>query len=124
MQNKEKDPHGLDPHEPGSKLDAGKPRIWEFVLGYFPNAIKAVAEVSEYGAKKYTSMGWSTVPDGPVRYTEALIRHAVDEAEAYNWGPPEAYVDQSGLWHDMQEAWNALAKLELRIRNSRTAKPS
>lgn len=110
----EKDPYGKDPHEAGSKLDAGKPQVVKYVLGYFPNALKAVAEVSEYGARKYTSMGWSTVPDGVDRYREALGRHLLAEAEAQAWDLTQ--VDESGLLHDAQEAWNALAKLELRLR--------
>ena len=105
----EKDPHGKNPHEPGSKLDAGKPEVVKDVLAYFPNALREVGGVSAYGARKYTRMGWASVPDGVDRYTEALGRHLLAEAEGER-------IDQSGLWHDAQVAWNALARLELRLR--------
>lgn len=102
----EKDPLGKDAHEAGSKLDAGKPQLFQFVLGYFPRALQAVARVSEYGARKYTPMGWRSVPDGYNRYSEALVRHLVAN-------PKE--LDVSGLDHDWQIAWNALARLEIKL---------
>lgn len=111
MSKQEKDPYGKDAHEPGSKLDAGKPEIVKDVLAYFPNAIRAVGGVSAYGAKKYTRMGWASVPNGVDRYTEALGRHLVAEATG-------SVIDESGLMHAAQVAWNALARLELMLRES------
>lgn len=106
----ETDPHGTDPHSPGAKLDAGKPEVLRFALAYFPNALRGVAEVSAFGAKKYTYMGWLTVPDGITRYTEAMGRHLMYELEG------EEYDGDSGLLHAKQTAWNALARLELMLR--------
>lgn len=109
----EKDPHGKDPHEPGSKLDDGKTRFFEHLFTYFPRALARVEAVSAYGAKKYTRMGWATVPDGVARYTEAMIRHILAEADGET-------LDVSGLHHDEQIAWNSLARLELRIRGGKS----
>lgn len=111
----EKDPNGKNQHEGGSKLDAGKAPLFKGVLDYFPRAIKAVAEVSAFGAEKYVWKGWQTVPDGYARYTDALLRHIADGVIE---GP---YTADSWLLHDAHVAWNALARLELRLRENKVA---
>lgn len=112
----ERDPYGKSPNESGAKLDFGKAPIYRGVLDYFPRAIRAVAEVSGKGAAKYTWKGWENVPDGVSRYTDALGRHLVSE-------PIEGPYDQeTGLLHKAQVAWNALAALELYIREQDGAK--
>ena len=97
----------------GVKLDAGKSPVAMGVIGYFPNALLAVADVSAYGAKKYglycADKNWMRVPKGIERYTDALGRHLVKEAI-------DPIDEESGLHHDAMAAWNALARLELRIR--------
>lgn len=105
----EVDPTGRDPHAPGAKLDAGKPMM--SLLGDFGMALRAVAEVGTFGARKYTRGGWQTVPDGVNRYTDAMLRHYF--AERYG----DTDVD-SGLLHAAQAAWNALARLELMLRTA------
>jgi hypothetical protein len=105
----ERDPTGRAPGEPGAKLDHGKPKSVTGVLHYFPRALGAVAVVSEFGANKYAWNGWETVPDGVRRYSDALGRHLIAEAI----GPTDA---DSGLSHAAQVAWNALARLELMLR--------
>ena len=74
-----KDPNGLNQHDAGAKLDAGKPRMG-LVLGGFSRALLAVGEVGTFGAKKYSDNGWKHVPDGISRYTDALYRHLLEEA--------------------------------------------
>ena len=108
MPTKEADPLGRDPHSPGAKLDAGKLQIVTHFLHYFPRACAAVTEVSDYGAKKYTSRGWVEVPNGFQRYTDALGRHLI--AEGY-----ESHDADTGLSHAAHLAWNALARLELML---------
>lgn len=103
----ERDPNGADPHAPGAKLDAGKAELLRGVIGYFPSALEAVAEVSSFGARKYTWGGWRSVPDGAARYGDAMVRHLTKEAY-------EGENDRdSGLRHAAHAAWNALARLEL-----------
>jgi hypothetical protein len=109
----ESDPLGIPPGEPGSKLDAGKATPVAGVLHYFPRAIIEVAAVSAYGARKYMWNGWESVPDGAQRYTEALGRHLIAE----RLGAVDA---DSGLLHAAQVAWNALARLELLLRDRGT----
>lgn len=92
-------------HLPGVKLDAGKPRVG-LVLGSFANALLEVSKVSTFGARKYTADGWKTVPDGFDRYTDAMLRHYLQESN-------EFIDEESQMMHAAQVAWNALARLEL-----------
>ncbi len=105
----EQDPNGINQHAPGAKLDAGKPMAG--VLGDFGLALMAVAEVGTFGANKYTRGGWQSVPNGIERYTDAAWRHLLKE-------PLEPLDDDSGLSHAAHMAWNALARLELQLRES------
>lgn len=102
----EYDPNGKDPHTGGAKLDGNKVRVHQ-ILQRFGNALYAVAEVGEFGAKKYTLDGWLSVPNGIPRYTDALLRHYLKECKG------EMYADDSGLLHAAHLAWNALARLEM-----------
>jgi hypothetical protein len=73
----------------GLKYDEGK-------LQYSlipPVALRSLAEVLTFGAKKYAPNSWQTVPDAERRYLDALYRHL----EAYRSGE---YIDpESGLHH-------------------------
>ncbi len=106
----EKDPNGLDLKTPGAKADSGKPAVLQGLLQYFPRALREIATVSTIGAKKYSWRGWESVPDGINRYGDALGRHLLAAAIE---GPYDA---DTGLLHDSQVAWNALARLELILR--------
>lgn len=108
----EKDPLGKDPHQPGAKLDDGKPDA--SLLLMFGKALTEVAQVGTFGAKKYTRGGWRTVPNGFDRYTAALVRHMLAEDH-------EADDDDSGLLHAAHAAWNALARLQLLLEESEHA---
>lgn len=107
----EKDPNGLNPHAPGAKLDAGKPRP-AMVLGQFARALLAVSRIGTYGATKYTEGGWLEVPNGVDRYDDAKLRHWLTEKAGIECDP-----DTQEL-HAAHEAWNALARLDLLIRQN------
>lgn len=111
--NKEQDPTGKQPNEPGAKLDAGKIAVWRGAFNYFPCAIEQVAAVSTFGARKYAWKGWETVPDGINRYSDAMARHLIEEGQGH--------VDDkdSGLLIAAHTAWNALARLELMLRKDK-----
>lgn len=112
---REFDPNGVAAGSPGSKLDAGKPKVVQGVLRYFPRAIQAVAGISEFGANKYLWNGWESVPDGVARYEEAEVRHILKEEI-------EGIDDyDSLLHHKSHKAWNALASLELFLREQEAA---
>jgi len=107
MSKKEIDPNGKSQHEHGAKLDDGK--IMGGVLKDFSLALKAVAEVGTFGAKKYTRGGWQSVPNGIERYGDALWRHLLSERH-------EPIDTDSKLLHEAHLAWNSLARLELILR--------
>lgn len=107
---KERDPNGFDLKQPGAKADAKKAPVLQGALQYFPRAIMEISRVSEIGANKYSWKGWEKVPDGPNRFGNALARHILYEAI-------EGEFDRdTGCLHAAQEAWNALARLELILR--------
>lgn len=104
----ESDPTGRKAGDAGAKLDAGKNRMGLVMFG-FANALQAVGQVGTYGSKKYSDNGWRQVPDGEARYTDAMLRHLMKEAEGEEIDP------ESDLRHAAQVAWNALARLELKL---------
>lgn len=104
----EEDPNGLDQHDAGAKLDSGKPDM--SLLLEMGKALQAVAMVGTHGANKYTRSGWLSVSNGVDRYTAALLRHIT--YETYD----EWDSDLPDTLHAAQVAWNALARLELILR--------
>ena len=105
----EADPNGKSPNERGSKLDAGKVRLGLVFRG-FARALTEVGKVGTFGANKYTDDGWVDVLDGVNRYKDAEYRHDLKEAIG------EELDQDSGLLHAAHHAWNALAVLELKLR--------
>ena len=76
----------------------------------FGQALLAVSEVGTFGKNKYVRGGWIHVTDGVNRYTAALMRHVLSENT-------EKFDSESGLLHAAHCAWNALARLELMLKN-------
>ncbi len=99
----------------GIKYDGGKAPVYRGAVSYFPRALSAVATVSEFGSRKYAWKGWEHVEDGFNRYSDALCRHLTDE------GKGEETAHDSGLLHAAHIAWNALARLELLIKEKENA---
>jgi len=106
----ESDPAGIDQHQPGAKLDAGKTLAG--VLLDFGNALERVARVGTFGAEKYTRGGWQSVKDGPQRYEDALMRHLLELRNL------EGIDHQTGMPHLWHAAWNILAIIELQERSN------
>lgn len=100
----EEDPYGIKQHDSGAKNDSGKPDA--SLLLMFGRALLEVSAVGTFGAKKYSRGGWQHVPNGQDRYTAALLRHLFKEGR-------EAVDKDIGLLHAAAVAWNALARLEL-----------
>lgn len=95
------------------KFDGGKAPMFRGAIDYFPRAISAVAGISAFGASKYAWKGWESVPDGYNRYSDALVRHLAYEGEG------EVLDPDSGLLHAAHAAWNALARLELILKEQK-----
>jgi hypothetical protein len=106
----EKDPNNIPAGEPGAKLDAGKPLAG--ILSDFSLALLAVIDVGTFGAKKYSRGGWQSVPNGEERYFDAEWRHLLKSRN-------EDLDEDSGLLHLAHQAWNTLARLELRLRREK-----
>lgn len=95
------------------KHDGGKAPLMRGCIQRFPLALEQIARVSEYGQRKYgTYDGWEKLPDARARYQDAGGRHTVLEASEGVYD-----INDSGLPHAAQAAWNALATLELALRN-------
>ena len=73
----------------GLKYDSGKLR-YSLVP---PIAMRALAEVLTFGARKYAPNNWVLVQDGETRYLDAAFRHL----EAFRSG--ETHDQESGLHH-------------------------
>lgn len=102
----ETDPTGLDVHDIGAKMDAGK--VCAGALQGFRHALLAVADVSTHGIDKYRRDSWQEVPDGITRYNDAMWRHLLQEGDDAD----------SGISHKAHACWNMLAELELTIREA------
>jgi len=103
------DPLGKSQHEPGAKLDHGKIRAG-LVINGFARALSEVSRVGTFGAQKYTPCGWIQVENGVERYTDAMYRHLMAEARG------ETLDNETYIRHAAHAAWNALARLDLMIR--------
>ena len=106
----EADPSGLSQHTAGAKLDAGKIDMG-MILSSFPRALFAVGSVGLFGAEKYSFEGWLEVDNGVHRYTSAGIRHLLQQ---FIEGPIDS---DSKMHHLSHNAWNALAQLELYLKD-------
>lgn len=111
-QKAEVDPNGIDAHQLGAKLDAGKNRVG-LVVGGFAQALTEVAKVGTYGAHKYTEDGWKSVLNGQARYTDALFRHLFAELNG------EECDSDTHIYHAAHAAWNALARLHFLLESKK-----
>lgn len=87
----------------GIKYDDGKPRLAEMIKD-FAIPLTEVCSVWEFGANKCGKSNWKMVEDGERRYTNALLRHLVQEEYS-------EFDEESKLRHATHVAWNALARL-------------
>lgn len=104
-------PQGHTPE--GTKYDGEKPRL-DLVLGDFSRALLEVGKVGTFGAKKYEDHNWLLVKEGKERYSNALLRHYLESKD----NPIDR---ETGLLHLAHLAWNALAILELSLRENDNA---
>lgn len=98
----------------GQKFDTAKAPVYQGFIKYFPRAIAAVAAVSLAGAKKYAAgkfpTKWREVPEGQLRYSDATVRHMLEEAKG---NIIDSGDGGTNCLHLAQQAWNDLARLEL-----------
>ena len=89
------------------KYDTGKPRVGH-LLDIFARSMLEIAKCNDHGMTKYDDLNWRTVPDGIRRFRDAKARHMLAASL-------ETHDEETGLLHDAQEIWNALARLELKL---------
>lgn len=93
----------------GVKNDEDKLPYFTVLCKQFPNAINAVIKRSQQGHEKYLEAdsdwkNWERVDNGYIAYSNALMRHIFNNGE------------DDSIEHDIAVAWNALARLEIRLR--------
>lgn len=92
----------------GEKHDAGK--IKAGVLEDFSLALLEVARVGSYGADKYARGNFLELDNAVIRYTDAMWRHLLEG---------NTIDAESGINNEVHFVWNALARLEIKLRKSR-----
>lgn len=95
----------------GMRFNAGKAPVWRGFINYFPRAIEAVSRVSAFGANKYAWNNWQNIDDYYDNITDSLSRHLVNEAKG------RALDVDSELEEAAHLAWNAMARLELIVKD-------
>lgn len=98
--------------EEGIKYDTDKPRLAEMIID-FKEPLLALCKVWEYGADKYSKSNWKLVDNGKDRYTNAMLRHLLQEED-------KDKDDESGLLHASHIAFNALARLYFILKEKRS----
>lgn len=99
----------------GLKFSNDKPKL-HLLFRQFPNAIQEIVKLSEYGHNKYIEgdedyQNFSRVENPDTAYIDAELRHLCD---MYS----KDIKDESGFIHKAHKAWNALADLELTLKNN------
>lgn len=100
----------------GVKKDLNKLPYYTVLFKQFPNAIAEVIRCSKAGNNKYheTDKDWqnfSRVENAETRYKNAMLRHMMEEGEV------EDMIQYGGMSHEGAVVWNALADLEVNLRN-------
>lgn len=95
----------------GIKHDSEKLPYFTVLCTQFPDAINAVIRRSLEGHLKYEEFdkdwkNWERVENGYETYSNALLRHLFKEGE------------DTPLEHDIAVAWNALARLQVRLKEN------
>lgn len=96
----------------GVKTNNLKPQM-SLLFKQFPKALEAVVMCSQYGHEKYKEtdedyLNYTRVDGGSKTYADAGLRHRLEEGNDL----------ESRLPHQFHVAWNALAELELWIKEN------
>lgn len=96
----------------GAKANKNKAQL-SLLFKQFPKALEAIVRCSEYGHEKYKEtdfdyLNYTRVEGGSKTYADASLRHRIETGNDF----------ESGLPHQFHSAWNALAELELWIKEN------
>lgn len=102
----------FDPSSEGRKK--GKVRV-ELVLEGMPNAIMALGQIMTWAleGKGYKEGDFLHVPDAAQKYRGGMLRHDLKEMMGHETD------EESGYLHAAHTAWNALARLEIKLREQK-----
>lgn len=98
-----------DPTTVGVKADQGKPRLG-LVLVEVPHAFEKLGTLLGFGADKYAVGNWDKVPEGEMRYLDALMRHLTQHHKGEKVDP------ESGELHLAHAAVNIMFLLDKELR--------
>jgi hypothetical protein len=98
----------------GIKDDNNKLPLGIVVTKQFPNAIKALAECSQYGHEKYNLgdndwLNFLHLENAEQRLSDAFFRHYFEKNE---------FDEGSKLLHLKHAVWNLMAELEIQLRKT------
>lgn len=93
----------------GVKADQGKPRLG-LVLVEVPHAFEKLGKLLGFGADKYAVGNWDKVPEGEMRYLDALMRHLTQHHKGEKVDP------ESGELHLAHAAVNIMFLLDKELR--------
>lgn len=93
----------------GVKADQGKPRLG-LVLVEVPHAFEKIGTMLGFGADKYSVGNWDKVPEGEMRYLDALLRHMTEHHKGEKVDP------ESGELHLAHAAVNIMFLLDKELR--------
>lgn len=93
----------------GVKADQGKPRLG-LVLVEVPHALEKLGTLLGFGADKYSVGNWDKVPEGEMRYLDALMRHLTSHHKGEKVDP------ESGELHLAHAAVNIMFLLDKELR--------
>ena len=91
--------------EAAKRFNTGKPRV-SYAL-QFPNAIKTLGNVMEYGASKYGDLNWKKGQCPDSQYLDSGMRHLLSFVDG------ESHDPESLCGHLGHVIWNFMALLEL-----------
>lgn len=96
----------------GVKTNSLKPQM-SLLFKQFPKALESIVMCSQYGHEKYKEtdkdyLNYTRVDGGSKTYADAGLRHRLQQGNDL----------ESGLPHQFHVAWNALAELELWIKEN------
>ena len=102
--------------ETGVKNDSGKLPYYIVLFKQFPLALQEVMKCSAAGNNKYhkTDKDWQNfarVEGADIRYKNAMLRHMSET------GSVKDMEEYGGMTHEAAVVWNALADLEVSLRN-------
>lgn len=100
----------------GIKNDSDKLPYYTVLFKQFPLALQEVMRCSKAGNNKYHEtdedwMNFSRVDNAEIRYRNAMLRHMSE------YGSVEDMEEYGGMTHEGAVVWNALADLEVNLRN-------